>query len=134
VVVNSANQHTTTIVLGESGQSQGQQFQVSDLSLGQGDTVSASVDQSTDELVLDNEKGPDQEYSLTLKLHDQTGTDVFVNPDLSLGSGDTGHVDYGSYDGLTLPIGIDEGSNGSIDQTIFARNFGRYLVPYARGH
>jgi hypothetical protein len=133
VALNSDTQHITTVVLGESGQTQGQQFVVGGLTLGQGDSVTTSVNQATQELVLNNDHGPDQQFNLTVKLHDQSGTTVFINPDLSLDGGDTGHADYGSFDGLTLPIGIDVGSNGSIDQTILARNYGRLLVPYARG-
>jgi hypothetical protein len=133
ITYNSSNQHTTTIVLGQSSSTQGQAFHVGSLDVGPSDTVSASMNQASHELVLNNDQGPEQQYSLTVTLSDAGGVDTFINPSLPLSSGDTNHIDYGSFDGLMMPIGVDVDSNGSIDRTVLARNYGRLYVPYARG-
>jgi hypothetical protein len=59
-------------------------------------------------------------YALGMERIDDTTDQTFLHDNLTLDPGDTAYLSYGDWKGekSSLALGIDKGSDGSIDQTI----------------
>jgi hypothetical protein len=86
----------------------------------EGATVTLKLDDANGVLTIDTEKNTQAgTYALGVARIDENGEQVFGHDGLVLEPADIIHVEYGKWqgDGTELPIGIDKGGDGSVDET-----------------
>ncbi|NTU80992.1 MAG: hypothetical protein HGA45_16695 [Chloroflexales bacterium] len=117
--LTTAADRTLNLSLMRDGDTTGQSFLLRGLDLSASGSLSARV--TTDTLTIDQTSGGT--YSLDLTQYDQGGAQRFIANDLTLGPDDIHYIDYAGWeqtDALTLRI--DQGGDGSIDQTVTITN------------
>ena len=94
-------------------------FDLSGIDFSAGEEVDFSVDDSTGKLAIKDTTGTPDNYNLSFTETDASGTHSFKHNDIALNPGDTEYIDFGAWqDGGAVNIGVDQGSNGTIDQTL----------------
>jgi hypothetical protein len=98
------------------------QFSLQDINVGAGQVITGAVDTDKSQLIYSNAQNDSGTYDLEINRVDATGVYTFTHPAISVSAGDTHYLDYGAWDGSdTMTLNIDEGSDGSIDQTVILR-------------
>lgn len=73
----------------------------------------------------------DEHYDLRVTRIDATGEHVFNSNNIRLAAASTHYIDYASWSSPSQPlkIGVDNGSNGSIDQTLTLNSASKVYLP-----
>jgi hypothetical protein len=122
LVYTSENADTPDFILALEGDNESLQAQISEFALDDGSVVTAAIDTDQGNLVLNNAQNNDGTYDLEINSANATGVYTFTHPAIPVSAGDTHYLDYGAWDGSdTMTLNIDEGSDGSIDQTVILR-------------
>jgi hypothetical protein len=94
-------------------------FDLTGIDFSPGEEVDFSVDDTTGKLAIKDTTGTPDMYNLSFTEVDASGTHTFKHNDIPLNPGDTEYIDFGTWtDGGAVNIGVDQGSNGTIDQTL----------------
>ncbi len=94
-------------------------FDLTGINFTPGEEVDFSVDDATGKLAIKDISGSPDMYTLSFTETDASGTHKYKHADIPLNPGDTEFVDFGTWkDGDAVNIGVDQGSNGTIDQTL----------------
>ncbi len=82
--------------------------------------LTLAIDQQKGELRLSSEGNTETaQYALEMDREDDQGELTFYHDDIELDPGDTAIATYGNWTrGKPMPLGIDHGSKGTIDQTL----------------
>jgi hypothetical protein len=98
-------------------------FEIRDADVGSGQSIRAQVDTNQGQLVFSNDQGSSGNYDLAFSQISADSEQAFVHQGISMAAGDTHYADYGAWDGSgDMRLEIDEGSDGSIDQTLILQN------------
>ncbi len=99
------------------------EFDLTGLDMTNGDEIDLTVDPSTGNLnVVDSNKQTGK-YDLEVKEVGTDGAHAFKHKDIDIQAGETEVVEFGKWDGSgALSIGVDQGGDSSIDQTITEDN------------
>ncbi len=97
------------------------EFEVKGVDVAGGGTINASIDTKEGWLLIDTD-GTETEgqYSLILSRFDDNGEQVFEHDNITLGPTDLMYIYYAKWsaNGSGLEVGIDRGSDGTIDETL----------------
>lgn len=110
-------------------------FAVNGVEVGANQAVLAAVDSATGKLTLNNAQGSSGSYNLAVERTDNLGQRTFATEAIPLNAGDTHVLDYASWGNTLngaapLTIQVDQGSNGTIDQTEQVQNqAGKVYLP-----
>jgi len=107
------------IVLGIAHPGADYQFQIKGAEVEKGVEITASLDYDKGELSLKSGNATTPTvYGLVVDRIDDKVDATYNNDELTLAPGATAIVEFGKWDGKgDLSIGIDEGSNGSVEKT-----------------
>ncbi len=95
------------------------QVDINGLNAQSGQDISVSVDETTGKLAVKDSASTDESYNLTVTEEDASGNHTFKHNGVDLAPGNTDYVDFGAWDDQgALKVEVDQGSNGSIDQTV----------------
>ena len=118
---NNTKETTLTLALTEANQSN--RFRVQGIDIGAGQNVKLSVDALARQLVFANKQPGGGQYSLDVKRVSMAGENWFAHGDIAVSSLDTHYLNYGAWDGSgPMTVGIDHGSDGTIDETRILTN------------
>jgi hypothetical protein len=117
---NEAKEVNMEVIVEETDADQDWHLQVQGTDIGSGQMVTATADQDQDKLIIDNSRTSGGEYDIQIVRFNATGVQTFTATAITIAGGDTHAIDYGSWDDSTntMPLEIDEQSDGSIDQTV----------------
>jgi Tetratricopeptide repeat len=121
IVYKTDYSDTPDIVLGTNGKDADFSFDLAGVDIGSGGSVTARLDTDKGQLVLDAKNNVDAgTYSLTMDRIDDAGEQVFGHDQIELKPGDTAYLNYEEWkgNGEPLQLQIDNGSDGTIDQTL----------------
>jgi hypothetical protein len=95
------------------------EFDFRGVDLEDGGTINLKLDQTQQSVSL-NTQGTRKpgSYEIVMDRIDETGSKIFRHNDIPLNPSDTAILQYGNWQGNTVPLGIDRGSKGSIDETL----------------
>ncbi len=114
---NGAEAPEVKIAHGDAGKDYG--FDLTGLDFSAGEEMDFSFDDSSDKLAIKDTTGTPDMYDLEFTETDSTGQHKYEHKDVALNPGDTEYLDLADWqDGQPLSIGVDQGSNGSVDQTL----------------
>ena len=86
-----------------------------------GGTINVALDSTKAQMSI-NSAGTKSSgtYGLLMDRYDDKSVQTFFHDDITLGPADTAIVNYGKWTGdkASLPLGIDRGSDGTIDETL----------------
>jgi hypothetical protein len=117
---NEAKEVTMEVIVEETDTDQDWHFQVQGTDIGSGQMVTATADLDQDKLIIDNSRASGGEYDIQIVRFNATGVQTFTDTAITIAAGDSHAIDYGSWDDSTntVPLEIDEQSDGSVDQTV----------------
>lgn len=110
-----SNQVALTVA--RDGAQESIQFTVGGADIAAGEVMTLSVDETSKVLQLAS-SGTDGTYSLDVLRTGAEGEDTFSVPDISIAAGDTQYIDYGQWADGKIPLRVDHGSDGHIDETL----------------
>jgi len=134
VSLQASSDKEATLVLAIDETDLSHEFQVSGVDLGTGQSMTWRADLPSGSLVLDNSQNKGGEYDLEITWVDTTDEYEFAHNDIAIAAGDTHYFDYGNLDGGNLTLEIDEGSDGSIDETRELPNINLSQVLFDEAH
>ncbi len=108
------------IVLGTDGPDADYSFTLAGVDLGNDGTITVHLDTDKGQLALDAKDNQEAgTYSLLMDRIDSQGEQVFGHDNIQLQAGDTAYLDYAQWktNDTSLSLGIDHGSDGTIDET-----------------
>jgi hypothetical protein len=120
------------IIIGTDGRDADYEFVVRGIQVESG-RISAELDNNRGEFILDtlgiNETG---KFGLLMHRIDDKGEQYFGNDDIILRPYDTLYLDFLAWkgDGTSIPLRIDHGSNGSIDETLELKDESDFYKDY----
>jgi Tol biopolymer transport system component len=117
-----------TLTLALENANESYQFQVKGADIGAGQIVTAAVETSTTQLVLNNAQAGGGEYDLNIRCTNTTGEQSFDHFGVVISATDTHFMDYGCTSG-SISLHIDHGSDGTIDETVILENQVRIYLP-----
>jgi hypothetical protein len=98
-------------------------FEIREADVIRGQTVTGQINPDQGHLVFNTDQGSSVSYELAVSRVSADGEQTFVHHNVSVSAGDTHYVNYESWDGAgEMLLEIDQGSDGSIDQTLMMSN------------
>jgi YVTN family beta-propeller protein len=118
-----SGQSAATMTLALDGATQSYRFDVGEVDVVAGQAVTLTANTTDEKLILDNSNNGAATYALKIARVSASGEQVFVHSDVAITATDTQYINYGTWNGADeVTVQIDQGSNGSIDQTITLDN------------
>jgi hypothetical protein len=121
VAYTTQGDESPDIVLGIETKAADYSFDVKGVLLRGGGTITATLDQPQGQLAIATTGGTGLgTYSLEMVRTDDYGEVTFSHDRIPLSGGDTAYLRFGQWrsDGDSIPLAIDRGSKGSIDEVL----------------
>ncbi len=118
---NETREATLAFALDDETATRKLQIHGADVGAGQVITLTAGVDLGR--LVFDNSDASGGSYGINICQNNESGKRCFVHEEVEISATDIHHIAFGAWDGTgTMLLEIDQGGDGTIDQTVELEN------------